>query len=171
MSMHVTLGGPDRGSVKFLKKWPRGFYISPLVNNFDCELQRFLAEQYFKNGSALSGKPMPAEVQKVRDWACGYLDTVPDNDVSLLAQYFVQRVRNYTDIRSLSKAGIPFAKSTGECHESVTIGVEGTRLLVRSFRQMSLQEYGEKVYGQDLGFPPFSLECRCLLEGYFLGAP
>jgi hypothetical protein len=165
----LSLGGSDRASIKFLKKWPRGFYVSPLVDNFDCNLQDFLIKQCFENGAAMFARRSAHEMQMVREWARGHLDASQDNEVYQIVQYFFERVKNYTHIRSLSDAEIPFARTTGECHPVRLVKVQETRLLIRAFRQMSLQQYGDEVYGKDHGFPPFDLDCRCRMEGVIPG--
>lgn len=164
----LSLGGSDRASIKFLKKWPRGFYVSPLVDNFDSHLQDFLIKQCFTDGAALFGRETPYELQQVREWARGRLDAVPDREVYYIVQYFVQRVRNYVHIRSLSEAEISSARSSG-CHESRIVDVERSRVKIREMRRLSLMDYRDQVYGKDLGFPPYSIECTCRLEGLIAG--
>lgn len=168
--IRVGLGGPDYGSIKFFKNWPRGFYVSPLVDNFDFNLQRFLLERYFENGAALFGRESPEEMQDIRDWAKPYLDETSDREVYLIAQYFVQRIRNYTHLASLDEARITWAWTPG-CgnHKSRMVNVQLAASKLRVFRELSLQEYGEEVWGHDHGVPPFTVECVCRMEGVIDG--
>ncbi|MEQ1643750.1 MAG: hypothetical protein ABL959_09930 [Pyrinomonadaceae bacterium] len=169
MAIRVSLGGPDNASIRFLKQWPRGFFISPLVDYFDENLQEFLTKQYFQNGAALFGGETPDELQRIREWARGYLDEVSDRDVYLIAQYFVQRVRNYVHIRALSESRVAWAVAVG-CHNGRRIDVEQSRGALRLIKRFSLLEYSEEVWGKDLGFPPFGIECVCRMEGIIAGS-
>jgi hypothetical protein len=170
--IRVGLGGPDYSSINFLKKWPRGFYISPLVDNFDCNFRDFLIRQYFQDGAALFGRESPTELQDVRDWAQGRLDNASDAAVYQLVQYFVQRVRNYVHLSSLNRAKIKYARVPETCKtcpqiegKTRLIDVVRSMTLLRHFRTMSHDEYLEMVFAQDNGFPPFSVDCRCQMEG------
>lgn len=163
--IRVGLQGKNLASIRFFKKWPRGFFVSPLVDNFDFDFQRFLVEQFVGIESHPVGLMTASVASRVRDWAKGHLVDVPDHEVLSIVHYFSQRVQGYLDLEEFVNAGHSVGISSGcDEHEMRVVDIDLAMAKLRVFRRLSLQEYGDEVYGRDHGFPPFSVNCTCRLE-------
>ncbi len=114
------------------------------------------------------GRESADELQDVRDWARGSLRDATDAEVYSIVQYFVQRVRNYTHLDSLTSLRLSSAIVDG-CHANRKVNVAAATNRLRWFKTLSLYEYGQWVYGKDHGFPPFGIECTCRMEGIMPG--
>lgn len=161
----IKLGGPDKVSIDFIAR--TRLFVAPGIADQD-RVRRFLVERYFENGAALFGRHTPEEMQDFRgvagvDWS--------DEETYLVIQYFVQRVRNYAHLESLSSAGFDEASivSNGDgCgRDSERINVARTIDRLRSELELSPEEYEQRIFGRYNGIPPFNLECRCRIDGGF----
>lgn len=188
MIVGATLGGKDNVSIQFLSGWSNGLFIAPGMGQ---DVAAFLVERYFENGAALFGRESSDEMQDFRNAAVVDWN---DEETYRVIQYYVQRVRNYGHIESLYQAGFEQARvvshswpekyvhhfQNGEtvtayevartCHQEKDcnlLDIFSIYHRLQWIKGLSFDDYERKVYGRDLGFPPFNIECACSLEGYF----
>jgi hypothetical protein len=45
--MNISLGGPDKKSLKFLEGFGNGFFVDEMIDNCNPKVQTFLKENYF----------------------------------------------------------------------------------------------------------------------------
>lgn len=171
----IRFGGPDKNSIAAAASFENGLFISPFVDSANAELQQFLIEQYFTNGAALFGRESSHELDGVRR-AADLPAAFSDERIYEIVQYFVQRVRNYAHLETLfegefDEAIVDVEDTDPRCtkYRDKKIRVEACRSNLDWFRTLSHEEYMEKVYGRDWGFPPFHTLCRCRLSGVIEG--
>ena len=175
MSIGIRLGGPDTASIRFLDRWPFGLFFAPGVDNSNPKITEFLVQQYFEQGAALFGRETAESINDVRIACGGSLSEMSDEGVHQLVHYYVARVRNYAHIATMDQAAIRTARVCG-CAQSECFGREGRRLSIFEMvhriawmQTLSHAQYEKKVFGRNLGFPPFNLICQCRLEGVIAG--
>lgn len=169
----ITFGGPDRGSIRAASLFPNGLFISPLIeNNADPKIHHHLYERHFVNGSALFGRESPEEMADFR--AVAGLDDIGDTATVEIIQYYVQRIRNYRDIvRIVYELEIDeaFTDAGDDACDQVESRVSLTQALKKLQWMSCLPQwsYERFCFGRNLGFPPFEIRCRCLLEAIIPG--
>lgn len=176
METGIHLGGSDRASIRAASSFPNGLYISPLVDNSDERLHRFLLVANFANGAASFGGEADADVAELRRLATPALDHLLPIEVFEIVHYYRQRLRNYAHIETLDMAEIERARAVGDhlycCEfEGSEFSVRDSMSKIRAMKQMSCHRYGNFVFGKNLGFPPFTFHCRCRIEGIIDGIP
>ncbi len=176
--MRIKFGGADTRSIKMLNSFSQGFFISELVNNADEKIHRFLSTNYLENGVALFGKESSDELQDFREVCGGALDSISDEDVVGIIQFYVQRLRSYGHIESLFEAKIKQAKieSLGKPRTAMCKFYEGKILSVvdiyhqiKWFQTLSPEDYHKQISSVEFGIPPLYKNCRCSLEGIIPG--
>lgn len=177
-SVGIRLGGPDRTSIKYLSSWLDGLPISPLVNNRDERLHQFLIDTNFANGSSLFRGESDVDIGEFRKLTNNDLADVSNADIQQIFIYWFMRVRNYTHILSLLQAEIRKARvgsfgsnyaSTCSKHTDSLINVVDAVSWVKWFNTLTQEDYIDRVFGKDFGFPPYNVECLCNLEGIIPG--
>lgn len=143
MTGGIRLGGPDHTSIRLLRSWPGGLFYRPdlpLIDHTETQIER-----HFADGSSV----------------------FIDGDE--LEQYFVLRVKTYAHIELLRDAGILHAAVRGECHEGEFVTVADAVSWLKWFKGLTPQEYMQKVFARDYGFPPYGLGCRCYMDALIPG--
>lgn len=170
----IRLGGPDNVSIRAVKAFPRGLFVSPLVDNGDQRLQEFLIRINFENGAAIFGGVGDLDVLEFRRLTSDALEAISDQDVFNIIQYFRQRGRNFGHIQNLHEA--QFNKATVCADHNCCPINNGNRISVADaiskvewLRTMSHEQYGRQFYGRDWGIPPFNVKCLCRLTGVLEG--
>jgi hypothetical protein len=115
-----------------------------------------------------------ASIEAIRKASGGAPNGMPDRKLAIVIQYFVQRMRNYAHINSLAAVENDLARiaqSNDKCvgENGQIISVLDAARLIKSFQLLTHEQYADRVYGRDPGFPPFDLHCTYRLEGIIEG--
>lgn len=176
--MNLKFGGSDTRSLKTLASFPKGLFISELVDNQDPKIHQFLIDNYLARGAALFGRESPEAIQDFRETAGGSLDHISDPDVTGIIQFYVQRARNYGHIESLHSAMIGAAKviCIDSPRNNLCRSKRGRLLDIASaynalkwFQTLAPEDYWREISTKDYCIPPFYRDCRCRLEGVIAG--
>lgn len=171
----IRFGGSDTNSIKFLESFPRGLFISELVNNSDKRIHDFLQTQFTK----VLGKRSTEEMQDFRNFCNGALDNVSDDDVAEIIQFYVLRIKNYAHLESMYQGGLKEARiiplevprtAVCESYEAKTISVKNAFEIIQWFKTLSHAEYYRQISNKDFGIPPLYRNCRCRFQAVIAGA-
>lgn len=171
MSVGIRFGGPDRPSIKLLEGWPGGLYFSPLVERQTNVFNNWLRDELFGDGAVLFYPDEHSEViARFREITGIGPDVVSPVEIKRHVRYFLRRVRNYAHIETMVEGLISQARVVGDCHDGHrNVNVIDAHLRIGWMKTLTLEDYRIYAYGADFGFPPFDLECVCLMEGVIAG--
>lgn len=169
----MTLGGADNASIREDGTWAtHGLFISPEVDNTSMAIRSHLIMHNFHDGAALFGREGEKEITDFRT-VCGGLEDLTHDQVATIVQYYVQRLRNYHHLESMAAASIWQARVVADgcdpSHADRIVDVADATVKLQCYRSLSYREYETFVWNEDVGFPPFSIECSCRMEGIIPG--